>query len=613
MRNLHFNLFILAFVVLAFLFLIRWSRTRILIPIQKLTSVTQKIAGGEYSIKAEVVSEDEIGLLTSNFNKMAEGLTNEINERKHTEKLLKKSEEEYRLLIESAQDAIICINEMGIIYIWNKLAEKIFEYSKSEVIGQPVTIIIPEKYKPLHQNGFNRFLKTGVGKIIGKSIDVLGMTKSGKEIPIELSLSFYKTETEQYFFIGILRDLSERKRIEELLVRSEKMKSMGLITSGVAHEFNNILAIVKGFALQIKKQCGDNKRLEKRIDTIINASSDGVAIVRRMREFTNIEIMDSFSFIPTDMAALVEQAIEFTMPRWYSMAHANGITYIMDAQALNKGVNVLGNETELREVLINVINNALDAMPDGGKSFFRTWSVGGTVFTSISDTGDGMSKDVQKKIFDPFFSTKQFEGTGLGLSASYGIITKHGGRIDVESEVGKGSTFTICLPMTTESVRKEVAAEPVPEIIAKKLRILIVDDEKSICDILSDFFMKEGHSVKGVYSGAKAIKLLKTEKFDLVLSDLIMPEVTGHDVLKAVHEIENRPKIGIITGLLNTGHFQNEEVLKADFVSRKPFEFSELIISINKVLGKHLSDDKDSIETDSKTSEIDLSSSKLSE
>ena len=159
-----------------------------------------------------------------------------------------------------------------------------------------------------------------------------------------------------------------------------------------------------------------------------------------------------------------------------------------------------------------------------------------------------MSKDVQQKIFDPFFSTKQFEGTGLGLSASYGIVTKHGGRIDVESQVGKGSTFTICLPMTTEGVRKVVATEPVPKIMAENLRILIVDDEKNICDVLSDFFIKEGHNVKSVYNGANAIKLLNTDVFDLVLSDLIMPEVTGYDVIKAVHEIETRPKIGIITG-----------------------------------------------------------------
>jgi PAS domain S-box-containing protein len=602
-RNLQINLFILAFVVMAFLFFIRWSRTRILIPIQKLTSTSQRIAGGEYSIKAEVKSNDEIGLLTTNFNKMAEGLTNEINVRKYAEKLLRKSEEEYRLLVESAQDAIICINEKGIIYIWNKLAEKIFGYSKSEVIGQSVTIIIPENYKPLHQKGFNRFLETGIGKIIGKSIDVLGRTKAGAEIPIELSLSFYKTEEGQYLFIGILRDLSERKRIEELLVRSEKMKSMGMITSGVAHEFNNILAIVKGFALQIQKQCGDNKKLKKRIDTILNASNDGVKIVSRMKEFTNREIMDSSQFVPTDMRALVEQAIEFTMPRWYSMAHAKGITYIMNTQDLNKVVNVLGNETELREVLINIINNALDAMPGGGGICFRSGGVGDTVFIVISDTGVGMSKDVQKKIFDPFFSTKQFEGTGLGLSASYGIIAKHGGRIDVESEVGKGCTFTIFLPMTTESVRQEVITVPVPKIMSENLRILIVDDQKSICDVLSDFFIKDGHNVKSVFSGTDAIKLLKTEEFDLVLSDIVMPEVSGYDVIRAVYELENRPKIGIITGWLNTGHFENDGVLKADFISRKPFDFAELTESINKVMGKYLSDGKEIIGIDSQLSD----------
>ncbi|MCK5345253.1 MAG: PAS domain S-box protein, partial [Candidatus Heimdallarchaeota archaeon] len=264
-RNLQINLFVFAFVILVILFFIRWARTRILNPIQKLTSVTQKIAEGDYSLKAEVESRDEIGLLTSNFNKMAEGLTNEIADRKHAEKLLRKSEENYRQLIEAAQDAIISTDEKGMIFVWNKLAEKIFGYTKSEIIGQSITTIIPERYQTPYQEGFNRFLTSDKAKIIDEPIEVSGMTKAGIIIPIELSVSFYIAENEQIAYIGIVRDLTERKMIEDALLRSEKMKSMGMVTSGVAHEFNNILAIVKGFALQIKKKCGGDNKLEKRV------------------------------------------------------------------------------------------------------------------------------------------------------------------------------------------------------------------------------------------------------------------------------------------------------------------------------------------------------------
>ncbi|MHC4138688.1 MAG: sensor histidine kinase, partial [Planctomycetota bacterium] len=610
-RSLQINLFIFAFVILAFLLFIRWSRTRILGPIQKLTRTTQKIAEGDYSLKAEVESRDEIGILTSNFNKMAEGLTNEIADRKHAEKLLRKSEENYRQLIESVQDAIISTDEKGIIFVWNKLAEKIFGYTKSEIIGQSITTLIPEKYKILHQEGFNRYLTSNIAQIIDEPIEVSGMTKAGIIIPIELSVSFYITENEQIAYIGVVRDLTERKRIEDALLRSEKMKSMGMITSGVAHEFNNILAIVKGFALQIKKKCGDNKKLEKNTDTIIKASNDGVEIVRRMREYTNIE-MDNTEFAPADVRGLIKQAIEFTTPRWLNIAHANSINYNINADDCSEVLCVMGNQSELREVLINIINNALDAMPDGGSLSYRTWGKENMVFVSISDTGTGMKKNIQEKLFDPFFTTKAGVGTGLGMSMAYGIITRHGGKIDVESEEGEGSTFTIRLPMSKETIITEKTVESEQEINAEGLRILIVDDEQKICNLLSEHFLEEGHDVKSVNSGSMAIKLLRTENFDLVLSDLVMPEVSGHDIIKAVGMLKKKPKVGIITGWANIDSTGKGEALKADFIVKKPIDFSELTLCINNVLSKYSSYDIGIAEIDIQHADMDLLLSKLS-
>jgi PAS domain S-box-containing protein len=611
-RSLQINLFILAFVILVFLLFIRWSRKRILNPIQKLTKITQKIAEGNYSLKAEVESRDELGILTSNFNKMAEGLTNEIVDRKHTEKLLRKSEENYRQLIEAAQDAIICIDEKGMIFVWNKLAEKIFGYSKSEIIGQPITTITPQRDEMPHQDGFNQFAKSDKAEIIDKPIEAHGITKAGISIPIELSVSSYKTENDQLAFIGIVRDLTERKRIEDTLLRSEKMKSMGMITSGIAHEFNNILAIVKGFALQIKKKCGDDKKLEKRVDTIIKASSDGAEIVRRMREYTNREI-DNTNFVPTDMRSLIKQAIEFTMPRWQNIAHANGIHYKINADDFKDVLCVMGNQSELREVLINIINNALDSMPDGGTLSYRTRKNENTVFVSISDTGVGMDENVQKNIFDPFFTTKVGTGTGLGMSMAYGIITRHGGKIDVESEDGNGSTFTVSLPMSEGTVRPEVTFESELEINAEGLRILIVDDEQNICNLLSEYFLDDGHNVKSVNSGAIAIKLLETENFDLVLSDLVMPEVSGYDIIKAIGTLEKKPKVGIITGWANIDRIEKEDALKADFVVKKPINFSELTLCINNVLNKYSSYDIGIAEIDIQHADMDLLLSKLTE
>ncbi len=611
-RSLQINLLIFAFILLVFLLFIRWSRRRILNPIQNLTMVSQKIAAGDYSLKADVELGDEIGLLTSNFNTMAEGLTNEIAERKHAEKLLRKSEENYRQLIEAAQDAIICINEKGIIFVWNKSAEKIFGYSTSEIIGQSIMTIVPKGYETDYQEGFNRFITSAQATTIDEPIEASGITKTGIKIPIELSVSSYKTENEQLAFIGIVRDLTERKKIEGALLHSEKMKSIGVITSGVAHEFNNILAIVKGFALQIKKTCSDDKKLEKRVDTILKASNDGVEIVRRMQEFTNVE-MDSTDLVPTDLRVLVEQAIEFTMPRWQNIANANGIHYKIDNDSFREILCVNGKESELREVLVNIINNALDAMPEGGSLSFRTWGKDNTAFVSISDTGAGIPDNVIENIFDPFFTTKTGVGTGLGMSTVYGIITRHSGKINVESKEGYGSTFTVSLPLTEGVIIQESTLEPEQDITKKGLRILIVDDEQRICELLSEYFLEDGHNVKSVNRGATAIKLLETESFDLVLSDLVMPEVTGYDIIKAVGSLKRKPKIGIITGWDKPYRTEKQEALKVDFLVKKPIDFEELALNINKVLSKYSSYDIGIPEIDTQHAEMDSLLSKLSE
>ena len=611
-RSLQINLIIFAFVILALLLFIRWSRMRILNPIQKLTRITQRIAEGDYSLKAEVGSRDEIGLLTSNFNTMAEGLTTEIAVRRHTEELLRRSEENYRQLIEAAQDAIICIDEKGIIFLWNESAEKIFGYSKYEIIGQPLTTIVPEKYQTAYQEGFNLFSTSDKNTISDKPVEVSGITKAGVIIPTELSVSSYKAENEQLALIGIVRDLTERKRIEDILLRSEKLKSMGMITSGIAHEFNNILAIVKGFATQIKKKCGNDEKLEKRVDTIIKATNDGVEIVRRMREYTNLEL-DNANFVPTDMRLLIKQSIGFTMPRWQNIANANGIHYKIDTDGFSKELCIMCNQSELREVLVNIINNALDAMPGGGSLSFHTWAEEKTLFVTISDTGMGMGKTVQRNVFDPFFTTKIGVGTGLGMSTAYGIVVRHGGEIEVESEEGKGSRFTIRLPLSNEIAKPEATFEQEQELKAEGLRMLIVDDEQEICDLLSEYFLEDGHNVKSVNTGDMAIKLLETESFDLVLSDLVMPEVTGYDIIETIGTLEKKPKVGIITGWEDAYKTEKGETLKADFIVRKPINFSELTRCINNVLSKYSSYDIGITELDIQHAEMDLLLSKLSE
>jgi CheY-like chemotaxis protein len=193
-----------------------------------------------------------------------------------------------------------------------------------------------------------------------------------------------------------------------------------------------------------------------------------------------------------------------------------------------------------------------------------------------------MSEEVKKKIFDPFFTTKRAEGSGLGMSVAYGIIKGHGGKIDVKSEEGKGTTFTMRFPVARKTTQQTVSPEPSQEIKTKMLRILVIDDEEDICKILYNFLSGDGHDVKVVNSGAEALKLLRRESFDLVLTDLVMPYVSGQYIVKALDTLVKRPKIGLITGWSDKIETINKEDLKVDFIIKKPFDFSEL--------SRHISD-----------------------
>lgn len=229
------------------------------------------------------------------------------------------------------------------------------------------------------------------------------------------------------------------------------------------------------------------------------------------------------------------------------------------------------------------MNNALDAMPDGGRISFSTESDENTVLISISDTGVGMPEDVKKKIFDPFFTTRRQLGTGLGLSCVYSIIKSHGGKIEVESEVGEGTTINLSIPIRKEAVQKAEQPEPVRKKTEKKLRILIVDDNEEVCVVLNRFLARDGHTVKVLNNGMEAIELARREDFDLVLCDLAMPGVTGYDVVKELNNLDRKPKIGLITGWRENLKVLDEEDMKVDFILNKPYNFSKLTKHINEV------------------------------
>jgi len=319
----------------------------------------------------------------------------------------------------------------------------------------------------------------------------------------------------------------------------------------------------------------DDSVLTKALCTIMKAADDGAEISSNMLKFAKAS-HNTKELRPSDIRVMLMQSIDFTKPRWANEAQAGGIEYKMDTEGMKRVPSIMCKPSEMREIFINLINNALDAMPGGGIISFSTWSDNDTVFVNVTDNGEGMADGVKKNIFDPFYSTKGVAGTGLGMSMVYGVVDRHGGKIEVESGLGKGSTFALQFPITNKEVSSTVTPEPEQETDVKNLRILVVDDQKAICDIHDQFLTSAGHKVKTVDNGADAINIVKAEEFNLVLCDLAMPDIYGYDVIESINKLGKRPKIGIMTGWKEQMKPIDDEEFKVDFIIKKPFKHAEL-------------------------------------
>ncbi len=503
----------------------------------------------------------------------------DITERKHTEERLKGSLERSRVWLDNSP---VCTKVVDLDFNLKYMSAAGIKALKIDDVttlyGKPYPFdFFPESTKRGMVKNLRKVKETG--ETITGEAPVCDI--EGNELWFQATFVPVRGDNDIIDFIIVVSvDINERKKMEQALIQSEKLKSIGTITAGISHEFNNILMIISGNIQLLSETYKDQGPLIDVLRTISKAVSDGTEISNNMLKFTKTE-QDTTKFISSDIRDLITQSVEFTMPRWKNMAQVKGLNYLIDTENMKKIPHIMCNPRELREVFINMINNALDAMPGGGSITFCTWNTDEAVFVSIADTGDGMTEDIIKNIFDPFFSTKTPRGTGLGMSIAYGIVARYRGKIDIKSELGRGSMFTLQFPSTIDSVSSIVAHKPEQETKGKGLSVLVVDDEEEICNILDRFLSKCGNKVKVVNNGADAIALINSEHFDLVLCDIAMPDVFGYDVIRAFNWLEKRPKIGIITGCGEKLRPVDEEGIKVDFILKKPFKLSELSKYLN--------------------------------
>jgi GAF domain-containing protein/CheY-like chemotaxis protein len=374
------------------------------------------------------------------------------------------------------------------------------------------------------------------------------------------------------------RAYGELAAAQDQLVRTEKLRALGEMASGVAHDFNNLLASVLGRAQLLLRRVQE-PQLRQWLQVIERSALDGAQTVKRLQEFTRIR--RDQPLVPLDLNQVVRDALDITQSRWREEPLSRGIAIEVRTE-LGVLPPVVGDAAELREAMTNLILNAVDAMPGGGTLSLTTTAVEDRIEMTVADSGLGIPAAVRDKIFDPFFTTKGPQGTGLGLSMTYGIISRHGASITVESEEGRGSAFRIVFPPSIE-----VAAVPLaPRVDARPvqpIKCLVVDDEPSVGVVLGDILESAGHSVVVLGDGAEAIARFRGEPFDLVLTDLAMPRVSGWQVARAVKQIAPQVPVFLVTGFGVELTTEERRAHGVDLVLVKPLQMQDILDAVAEV------------------------------
>ena len=502
-------------------------------------------------------------------------LVRDITERKQIEELTR-----YKELFENVTDPVFINDAQGRFLEVNDVACSSLGFAREKMLQMTLRELTPPSQLGLLVEAAERLQRQ---KNVQFELDI--QTRMGIPIPYEIHSSriHYKGSP---CVLSVARNLSIRKKMEETLVKTERLLAVGEMASGVAHNFNNMLQMIMGSGEAALAKLGGGKIRECReaIESILNACRRGSGIVRRIKDFTLSKThgMDEAQIF--DLEELVSEALELTKPLWKTLPEPR--KYRVNVIKFT-GCYIKGKPTEIYEVLVNLIKNALEAMPDGGTLTVTSYIKNDKVYLEIADTGNGIDKENFQRIFEPFFTTKGSRNTGLGLSSSYGFIKRHLGDIRVQSTLGEGTTFTLILPKSTR-VRQE-ETESVPLTRLAKIRFLLIDDEVNILRSMEMFFEDSEIEILTAKTAREGIQTILNNTLDVVLCDLAMDDMNGLEVGKAIKTHCRKAGIPKIPFILYTGLDKKLEsrILKesgVDRVVQKPIACEKLLHIIQSVV-----------------------------
>jgi PAS domain S-box-containing protein len=513
------------------------------------------------------------------------GVTRDISERKQAEEALRNSEEKYKDLVENIKEVIYTLDKNGIMTYISPVIQTVLGYDSSEIIGRSFTEFIYSEDLPRQKERFKSVLSGPIG-----SDEYRLLSKSGEIRWVQTSSMPILEENQTVGLRGVLSDITESKRLQLQLQQARKMESFGTLAGGIAHDFNNILGIIIGNTELAMDDLPKWNPARLNLEEVLNASFRARDVVRQLLSFARETKLEKK---PINIARIIQESLK--------LLRSSIPTSIELRQNIPKDIDtILANPTQINQILINLSTNAHDAMPDGGILEISLKNVelgeesavqypdlnpGRYVNLKISDTGQGISVEEMDRIFDPYFTTKEVgKGTGMGLSVVHGIVKSHEGTISVESEYGQGTTFSLFFPVVEEQA--VIETETVEELPTGNERILFVDDEESILYAGRISLERLGYQVEVRLNPAEALELFRdnSDQFDLVITDMTMPKMTGDQLVQEILKI--RPDVPII---ISTGFHENIDEEKAKQVGirqyiEKPINRRILAEVVRKVL-----------------------------
>lgn len=498
------------------------------------------------------------------------------------------SEQKYRALFDNANDGVVVFDRNGIIVNVNQKFCELHGFERDSLIGTNIKLIEVEDPTGEKEKRVGRILK-------GEALlfETEHYRRDGSKILLEVSSKSIDIGGELYIQ-SFHRDTSEKKRLQEQLFQSQKMESIGILVGGIAHDFNNILTAILGHAELLNEYGELDPTGKQRVKIIETSARKAGQMISKLLSFSRKSKMET---VPVSLNNVIRDTVDL-LERMLSKKNIE-----IKFEAYPDLPLIDGDSSQMEQVIMNLVINASDVMPTGGSITIATSAAdlqnnvafvhpllapGKYVVLKISDTGTGIPAEISSKIFDPFFTTKETgKGTGLGLSMVYGIVKEHKGVINVDSQLGKGTTFEIYLPASKKIFR--AIDKSYSDLTAGHEKILVVDDEEDILSFIRDILERKGYKVIATNSPVYALDLFRkiSDEIDLVITDIIMPLVNGRELISHFKSIKPDIKIMAISGY-DAGKI-GEKDSDIDVFIRKPFESVYLLSVVRKILDSRLS------------------------